>query len=143
MRTPASDAARAFISGSVSSLMAATTTSSPCARAASSNRKGKRPLPAISPSLFIDERVSHSFFSGLYGAQYREQVALCVRYAQTAAPRRGCARQRHWCRETKGRPLVPDDVPAQRPDSSVSRPGAMQGAVRPQHVLLCPLAGEL
>src|SRR6202051_3482177 len=52
-RMPGSAAARASISGSVSSLMAATTTSAPCARAASSSRKGKRPLPAISPSLVI------------------------------------------------------------------------------------------
>src|SRR5579883_91097 len=50
-RTLESAAARSFISGSVSSLMAATTTSRPCARAASSSRKGKRPLPAINPSL--------------------------------------------------------------------------------------------
>ena len=38
------------ISGNVSSLMAATTTSIPCARAASRTRKGKRPFPAMSPS---------------------------------------------------------------------------------------------
>src|SRR5277367_3764679 len=49
--TPVSAAARVSISGSVSSLSAATTTSSPWARAASSRRKGKRPLPAIRPSL--------------------------------------------------------------------------------------------
>src|SRR6202167_181964 len=52
-RIPGSAAARASISGSVSSLMAATTTSAPCARAASSSRNGKRPLPAIRPSLVI------------------------------------------------------------------------------------------
>src|SRR5271170_3340287 len=48
---PESVAARLSISGSVSSLMAATMTSAPRARAASSRRKGKRPLPAIRPSL--------------------------------------------------------------------------------------------
>src|SRR5580698_118762 len=58
-RTPGSAAARVFISGSVSSLIAATTTSSPCARAASSSRKGKRPFPAINPSL-ITELLQHS-----------------------------------------------------------------------------------
>src|SRR6202167_2290503 len=52
-RMPGSAAARASISGSVSSLMAATTTSAPCARAASSSRNGKGPLRAIRPSLVI------------------------------------------------------------------------------------------
>src|SRR5580693_911864 len=51
--TPGSAAARVSISTSVSSLMAATTTSTPCARAASSSKKGNRPLPAIRPSLVI------------------------------------------------------------------------------------------
>ncbi len=51
-RTPGSAAARSSISGEVSSLIAATTTVSPCARAASSSRNGKRPFPAMSPSLF-------------------------------------------------------------------------------------------
>src|SRR5271154_1017802 len=50
---PGSAAARASISGSVSSLIAATTTVRPWARAASRRRKGKRPLPAIRPSLGI------------------------------------------------------------------------------------------
>ena len=45
-------APRDSISGNVSSLIAATITSRPWARAASSTRKGKRPLPAISPSRF-------------------------------------------------------------------------------------------
>src|SRR5580765_4137144 len=49
-RIPESRSARCVISVSVSSLMAATTTSSPFARAASSTKKGKRPLPAIRPS---------------------------------------------------------------------------------------------
>src|SRR5579864_2174676 len=44
-------APRDSISGEVSSLIAATTTSYPCARAASSTRNGKRPLPAMRPSL--------------------------------------------------------------------------------------------
>src|SRR5579864_6489190 len=44
-------APRDSISGKVSSLIAATTTSYPCARAASSTRNGKRPLPAMRPSL--------------------------------------------------------------------------------------------
>src|SRR4051812_28202392 len=39
------------MAGSVSSLIAATITSFPCARAASKTRKGKRPLPAMRPSL--------------------------------------------------------------------------------------------
>ena len=43
-------APRPSIRGEVSSLMAATTTSAPCARAASSSSKGKLPLPAINPS---------------------------------------------------------------------------------------------
>src|SRR5271170_4603372 len=47
-----SAAARASISGSVSSMSAATMTSSPWARAASRSRKGKRPLPAMRPSFF-------------------------------------------------------------------------------------------
>src|SRR5882757_5518227 len=55
---PGSAAARASISGSVSSLMAATTTSTPCARAASSSRNGNRPLPAIKPSLVLDAGVT-------------------------------------------------------------------------------------
>src|SRR5579859_2658343 len=55
---PGSAAARASISGSVSSLMAATTTSTPCARAASSSRNGKRPLPAINPNLVIDSGIT-------------------------------------------------------------------------------------
>src|SRR5581483_9822766 len=41
------------ISGKVSSLIAATTTSAPRARAASSTRRGKRPLPAIRPIFSI------------------------------------------------------------------------------------------
>src|SRR5436190_11301370 len=44
-------APRDSISGEVSSLIAATTTSKPCARAASSTRNGKHPLPAMMPSL--------------------------------------------------------------------------------------------
>src|SRR5579859_1202196 len=48
-RTPESREASSVISGSVSSLMATTTTLSPLARAASSTRKGNRPLPAIKP----------------------------------------------------------------------------------------------
>ena len=50
-RMAGSAAARASISGSVSSRMAATTTERPWARAASSRTNGKRPLPAMSPSL--------------------------------------------------------------------------------------------
>ena len=45
------------ISGNASSLMAATTTSKPCARAASSTRKGNLPFPAIRPSF--------SFWAGI------------------------------------------------------------------------------
>src|ERR1700733_3037442 len=52
-------AARELISGSVSSLMAATTTVRPWARAASSRRKGKRPLPAIRPSFCIRSTLEH------------------------------------------------------------------------------------
>src|SRR5580698_7006994 len=48
-----SEAARWSISGAVSSRMAATTTESPCARAASSSRNGKRPLPAMRPSFML------------------------------------------------------------------------------------------
>src|SRR5208283_1679185 len=50
-RMAGSAAARASISGSVSSLMAATTTERPSARAASSRTNGKRPLPAMSPRM--------------------------------------------------------------------------------------------
>src|SRR5581483_11856202 len=49
-RISESCAARSLISGSISSLIAATTTRSPLARAASRTKKGKRPLPAIRPS---------------------------------------------------------------------------------------------
>ena len=51
-RMAGSAAARASISGSVSSRMAATTTERPSARAASSSTNGKRPFPAMRPSLF-------------------------------------------------------------------------------------------
>src|SRR5579864_3425146 len=44
-------APRDSISKKASSLIAATTTSYPCARAASRTRNGKRPLPAMRPSL--------------------------------------------------------------------------------------------
>src|SRR5262249_25336604 len=47
-------APRCWISGDVSSLIAATTTSSPCARAASSTRNGNLPFPAIKPSLGLN-----------------------------------------------------------------------------------------
>src|SRR5580692_10605212 len=60
-----SAAARALMSGSVSSMMAATTTVRLCARAASSRRKGKRPLPAIRPSFCIVLTLAYAF--GIFG----------------------------------------------------------------------------
>ncbi len=49
MPTHVTRSATRSISGSVSSLMAATATSTPARRAPSSTRKGNLPLPAISP----------------------------------------------------------------------------------------------
>src|SRR5438045_13000 len=62
-----SAAARALISGSVSSLMAATTTVRLWARAASRRRKGKRPLPAIRPSFCILLTLAYAAFGVIPG----------------------------------------------------------------------------
>src|SRR2546421_11509397 len=70
---PESRAARSVISASVSSLMAATTTCSPLARAASSTKKGKRPLPAIRPR-GLEEDIERQFYR-LIGEGNRELAA--------------------------------------------------------------------
>src|ERR1700733_8735476 len=64
-------AARELISGSVSSLVAATTTVRLWARAASSRRKGKRPLPAIRPSFDIRSTLAQWVIFGSGGSQER------------------------------------------------------------------------
>ena len=53
------------ISGNASSLIAATTTSYPCALAASSTRKGNLPFPAMSPSF--------SLWAGMKALDEREE----------------------------------------------------------------------
>src|SRR5271168_3071170 len=74
---PESVAARLSISGSVSSLMAETTTSAPWARAASSRRKGKRPLPAMSPSFMVPRLLQNSAFGAFDELDQISDVVRC------------------------------------------------------------------
>src|SRR6516162_3823690 len=85
-----------MISGEVSSLMAATTTCSPCDLAASSTRNGNLPLPAISPTHF--EAVS-AIGSQYHGSDFTSRLKTSAdlhELAQLNFPCRQCSAILTW-----------------------------------------------